>query len=101
MLAFGIGTALGGIAGSLLSFMYSFTPGTHWDWITILLALVVLGGLGKLTGAVVGAMLLAVAAAFITSFIGPTWQPLTFYLSLFLILLIRPQGLFGEKQEFA
>jgi branched-chain amino acid transport system permease protein len=98
-IAFGIGTGLAGASGSLLSFMFSFTPNSHWDWMTILLALVVLGGLGKLIGAVVGAVLLAVTAAYISSFIGPTWQPLTFYLSLFLILLIRPQGLFGEKQE--
>jgi branched-chain amino acid transport system permease protein len=99
MLAFGIGTALAGASGSLLSFMYSFTPGTHWDWVSILLALVVLGGLGKLAGAVVGAVLLAVVAGFVSSFIGPTWQPLTFYLSLFIVLLVRPQGIFGERQE--
>ena len=35
----------------------------------------------------------------VSSLIGPTWQPLTFYLSLFVVLLIRPQGIFGERQE--
>ncbi len=101
MIAFGIGTGLAGASGALLSFLFSFTPNSHLEWVTVLLALVVLGGLGKLIGAVVGAVLLAVVAAFVSSFIGPTWQPLTFYLSLFLILLIRPQGLFGESQELA
>jgi len=96
-LAFGIGMALAGAAGSLLSFMFPFFPGRHWQWIALLLALIVLGGMGSIKGAVVGALLLAVASAFVTSLAGPTWSPITFYLTLFLILMIRPEGLFGTK----
>jgi branched-chain amino acid transport system permease protein len=96
-LAFGIGMALAGAAGSLLSFMFPFFPARHWQWIALLLALIVLGGMGSIKGAVIGALLLAVASAFVTDLAGPTWSPITFYLTLFLILLIRPQGLFGAK----
>lgn len=96
-LAFGIGMALAGAAGSLLSFMFPFFPARHWQWIALLLALIVLGGMGSIKGAVIGALLLAVASAIVTFTIGPTWSPITFYLTLFLILLIRPQGLFGAK----
>lgn len=96
-LAFGIGMALAGAAGSLLSFMFPFFPARHWQWIALLLALIVLGGMGSIKGAVIGALLLAVASAIVTSVIGPTWSPITFYLTLFLILMIRPQGLFGAK----
>lgn len=96
-LAFGIGMALAGAAGSLLSFMFPFFPARHWQWIALLLALIVLGGMGSIKGAVIGALLLAVASAIVTFMIGPTWSPITFYLTLFLILLIRPQGLFGAK----
>jgi branched-chain amino acid transport system permease protein len=96
-LAFGIGMALAGAAGSLLSFMFPFFPARHWQWIALLLALIVLGGMGSIKGAVIGALLLAVASAFVTDMVGPTWSPITFYLTLFLILLIRPQGLFGAK----
>jgi branched-chain amino acid transport system permease protein len=96
-LAFGIGMALAGAAGSLLSFMFPFFPARHWQWIALLLALIVLGGMGSIKGAVIGALLLAVASAFVTHLIGPTWSPITFYLTLFLILMIRPQGLFGAK----
>lgn len=96
-LAFGIGMALAGAAGSLLSFMFPFFPARHWQWIALLLALIVLGGMGSIKGAVIGALLLAVASAIVTAQIGPTWSPITFYLTLFLILLIRPQGLFGAK----
>jgi branched-chain amino acid transport system permease protein len=96
-LSFGLGMALAGAAGSLLSFMFPFFPARHWQWIALLLALIVLGGMGSIKGAVIGALLLAVASAIVTDLIGPTWSPITFYLTLFVILLIRPQGLFGAK----
>lgn len=98
-LAFGIGMALAGASGSLMSFLFTFFPGKHWQWIAILMSLIVLGGLGSLMGALVGAMILAVAAAYASHFLGPTWSPITFFLALFLVLLVRPQGLFGKKLE--
>ena len=98
-LTFGIGIALAGASGALMSFLFSFFPAKHWEWIAILMSLVVLGGMGSLLGAVVGAFMLAVVAAYVSTTFGPTWSPLTFFLALFLILLIRPQGLFGEKLE--
>lgn len=98
-LAFGIGMAFAGASGSLMSFLFTFFPGKHWQWIAILMSLIVLGGLGSLLGALVGAVALAVAAAYVSNFMGPTWSPITFFLALFLILLIRPQGLFGKTLE--
>jgi branched-chain amino acid transport system permease protein len=95
--AFGTGMALAGAAGSLLSFLFPFFPGKHWQWIAFLLSLIVLGGMGSIKGAVIGALLLAIASAVVTDTFGPTWSPITFYLTLFLILLVRPQGLFGAK----
>jgi branched-chain amino acid transport system permease protein len=99
MLVFGIGMALAGASGSMMSFLFTFYPGKHWEWIAILLSLVVLGGMGSLLGALIGALSLAVAAAYVSSFFGPTWSPVTFYLALFLILLVRPQGLLGNRPE--
>jgi branched-chain amino acid transport system permease protein len=95
--AFGIGMALAGASGSLMSFLFPFFPAKHWQWVALLLALIVLGGMGSIKGAVLGAFLLAVASAVVTDQFGPTWSPITFYLALFLILLVRPQGLFGAK----
>jgi branched-chain amino acid transport system permease protein len=99
MLVFGIGMALAGASGSMMSFLFPFYPGKHWEWIAILLSLVVLGGMGSLLGALIGALALSVVAAYVSSFYGPTWSPVTFYLALFLILLIRPQGLMGKQPE--
>ena len=99
MLVFGIGMALAGASGSMMSFLFPFYPGKHWEWVAVLLSLVVLGGMGSLLGALIGALCLAVVAAYVSSFYGPTWSPVTFYLALFLILLIRPQGLLGKRPE--
>ena len=98
-IAFGIGMMLAGAAGSLVSYLFTFFPARHWQWVAILLSLVVLGGLGSLKGAVIGSLILAVAAALISDSLGPTWSPMTFYLALFLILMFRPQGLFGREVE--
>jgi branched-chain amino acid transport system permease protein len=99
MLVFGIGMALAGASGSMMSFLFTFYPGKHWEWVAILLSLVVLGGMGSLLGALIGALALAVVSAYVSSYFGPTWSPVTFYLALFLILLIRPQGLLGNRPE--
>jgi branched-chain amino acid transport system permease protein len=96
-IAFGIGMAMAGASGSLLSFLFPFFPNSHWRWIAILLSLIVLGGLGSLKGAIIGALFLAVIAAFVSDLLGPTWAPITFFGALFLVLLIRPQGLFGKE----
>ena len=98
-IAFGIGMALAGASGALMSFLFSFFPAGHWEWIALLLSLIVLGGMGSLPGAVIGALLLAVISAFVSEQFGSMWSPLTYYLALFIILLVRPQGLFGKKLE--
>jgi branched-chain amino acid transport system permease protein len=101
MLTFGIGTALAGASGSLVSFLFTFYPAKHMDWGTIILALIVLGGMGSLFGSLVGSFVLSITAAFVSYHFGPTWSPITFYSALFIILLFRPQGLFGKKMELS
>lgn len=96
-ISFGIGMAVAGASGALVSFIFPFFPSRHWQWIAILLSLIVLGGLGSLKGAVIGAVVLAVLSAFVSDLVGPVWSPITFFGALFLILLVRPQGLFGKK----
>jgi branched-chain amino acid transport system permease protein len=99
LITFAIGLGLAGAAGALVSYIFSFFPAKHWDWIAILLSLVVLGGMGKMLGMIVAALVLSVIAAFVGAYFGASWSGITFYLALFLILLIRPEGLFGEKIE--
>jgi len=101
MVAFAIGIGLAGAAGSLVSFVFSFFPAKQWEWIAMLMSVVVLGGMGSVLGTVVASLLLSVVAAFVGTWVGATWSTMTFFLALFVILLIRPQGLFGEKPELA
>lgn len=96
-LAFGIGFALAGAAGSLMAYLFSFYPAIHWQFIALLLSLIVVGGLGSLGGALVAAVGLSVIAAFVTAWLGPVWSYLTFYLALFAMLVVRPRGLFGKE----
>jgi branched-chain amino acid transport system permease protein len=98
-IAFGIGLALAGASGALVSFLFTFFPSGHWQWIALLLSVIVLGGLGSLRGAVVAAVGLAVLSVFVADWFGATWQPMTFYLALFVVLMVRPQGLFGQPLE--
>lgn len=99
IISFGIGMALAGAAGALVSFVFPFFPARHWQWIAILLSLIVLGGLGSLKGAFIGAMVLAIASAYVSQYAGPVWSPMVFYAALFLMLLVRPQGLFGKLRR--
>lgn len=99
--SFAIGIGLAGAAGALVSFVFSFFPPKHWEWIAILMSLVVLGGMGSILGTVLAAFILSVVAAFVGAYFGATWSTLTFFVALFVVLLVRPQGLFGERPELA
>ena len=101
LVSFAIGVGLAGAAGALVSFVFSFFPSKHWEWIVILMALVVLGGMGSILGTVLAAFILSTVAAFVGFYLGATWSVLTFFVALFVVLLIRPQGIFGEKPELA
>ncbi|MBV6656634.1 MAG: branched-chain amino acid ABC transporter permease [Devosiaceae bacterium] len=101
LLSFAIGIALAGCAGSLVSFVFNFFPAKHWEWIAIMMSLVVLGGMGSILGTVVGALLLSVLASYVGAAAGATWSTMVFFVALFLVLLVRPQGLFGDKSELA
>lgn len=101
IISFAIGIGLAGAAGALVSFVFSFFPAKHWEWIAVLMSLVVLGGMGSILGTVLAAFILSIVSAFVGAYVGSTWSTLTFFLALFLILLVRPQGLFGEKPELA
>jgi branched-chain amino acid transport system permease protein len=96
-ISFGISAALAGASGAMMSYLFPFFPFRHWQWIALLLALVVLGGMGSLKGAVIGALVLGVASSLVVDQIGAAWGPMAFYGALFAILLVRPRGLFGKE----
>lgn len=96
-LAFAMGVATTGVGGSILSVLYPFFPASHYDWISRLLGIIVLGGMGSLPGALVGALALGLAETLMATYGSLQWSTLVFYLVIMAVLLIRPQGLFGSR----
>ncbi|MBI2756781.1 MAG: branched-chain amino acid ABC transporter permease [Chloroflexi bacterium] len=97
--AFAAGLAMAGAAGPLLGMLYSFYPATHWLLIGKLLAIVVLGGLGSLTGTFAAALVLGVAEQVAGVTLPLEWGPMLFYVLLFGTLIVRPQGFFGAVRR--
>ncbi len=100
-LGFGIGAATAAAAGSVYGLLYPFNSGSHYDLISELLSIVVLGGLGSVGGAVIAALIVSTSAAVVATTISPVWSSFTFFVILILVLVIRPQGLFGTVERGA
>ncbi|MEN3362567.1 MAG: branched-chain amino acid transport system permease protein [Mycobacteriales bacterium] len=98
---FGLGAATAAAAGSIYGVLYPFYPGSHYDLISRLLSIVVLGGLGSVGGAIVGAGIMGVGSAVIAVEASPTWSDFSFFVVLLLVLLLRPEGLFGARARGA
>jgi branched-chain amino acid transport system permease protein len=96
-LAFAVGVAAAGAGGSIVSVLYPFLPGSHYQWIARLLGIIVLGGMGSLPGAVLGALLLGIAETATVTYISPAWATAVPYVVIFVVLLVRPQGLMGAR----
>ena len=96
-LTFAIGVATTGAGGSIVGVLYPFLPGSHYQWISRLLGIIVLGGMGSLPGAVVGALTLGVAETMTTTYVSPRWATMVPYAVIMVVLLARPQGLMGAK----
>jgi branched-chain amino acid transport system permease protein len=100
-IGFGLGAATAAAAGSIYGLLYPFNAGSHYDLISRLLSIVLLGGLGSIGGAVVGALIVSTSSAVVASTISPSWSEMTFFVILLVVLLVRPQGLFGTRARGA
>ena len=96
-LTFAIGVATTGAGGSIAAVLYPFLPASGYQWISRLLGIIVLGGMGSLPGAVVGALLLGVAETMTQTYISPQWATMVPWVVIMVVLLVRPQGLMGQK----
>ncbi len=96
-LSFGIGTMLAMISGSLIATLFAFTILAGGVYELKSFVIVVLGGLGHPTGAVVWGIVLGLLEGGTTMFIPVGWVPVIEYGVFVLILLLRPTGLFGAR----
>ncbi|MEV7085568.1 branched-chain amino acid ABC transporter permease [Streptomyces sp. NPDC093085] len=95
--AMGLGVATAGAGGAIVGVLYPFVPGAHYEWIARLLGIVVLGGLGSMSGAALGALLFGVAEVVTSTYVSPAWATAIPFVVICLILLLRPQGILGRR----
>ena len=96
-LAFGIGMATAAAGGAVFGITNAFNPNSHYDLISRLLTVIVLGGLGSLRGAVVAALIMLVTQDVASVIIAPEWSAFVFFVVLLMVLVVRPQGLYGVR----
>jgi branched-chain amino acid transport system permease protein len=93
----GIGVAVTAVGGMVFGATNAFNPGSGYDLISRLLAIVILGGMGSIGGAMAAAIFLLVLNDVVAVAWSPTWAPLVFFAALVVVLSVRPQGLFGRS----
>jgi branched-chain amino acid transport system permease protein len=96
-LVFALGIGAAGAGGAIVGVLYPFVPGSHYQWIARLLAIVVLGGMGSLGGAILGALMFGVTEMLTAAYVSPSWATAVPYAIVFIVLLVRPQGLLGSR----
>ncbi len=95
-IAFAISIATCSIAGACLIIIQPVEPSIGREYIGRIFAICVLGGLGSLPGALIGAMLLGIVESITSTFYGPSWSPAVAFGLLLLTLAFRPAGLLGR-----
>ena len=93
---FGIGVVVTAVGGMMFGATSGgFNPNSGYDLISRLLAIIILGGLGSIGGALAAAVFMTTAEALVDIW-SPDWAVVVFYVALVLVLAIRPSGLFGR-----
>lgn len=98
-IAFGIGIGITAIAGGLVATFNPFQPYVGLDYVIIMYAGVVLGGMGSILGAYWGGMTIGLVQQLSTLVLPTQLQNATIFVVFLLLVLIRPQGLFGRTSE--
>lgn len=95
--SFFISSALGGAAGVLFGLAYNaISPDMGRSVELKGLAVIILGGMGSMPGAVVAGFLLGLSEVFVVAYLGSSWRDAVSFAGLFLILVLRPRGLLGQ-----
>lgn len=95
-LTFAFGVALAGLAGVLLAPIYSVFPTMGRDFIFLAFTVVIVGGMGSIAGAVVAGLLLTQVQTISSLIVSPVWSDPIVFSIMILVLVVRPQGLFGR-----
>ena len=96
LVSFGIATLLAGAAGGLVGPIFALTPYIGGMPLMRAFMAVILGGMGNITGAVVGGLVIGVSESFLTTYFGGAFAAIMTFIVIMIILMIKPSGLFGE-----
>jgi branched-chain amino acid transport system permease protein len=99
-LTFGIGVAVTAVGGMVFGSLNAFNANSGYDLISRLLAIIVLGGLGSIGGAL-GAAVFMITVESIVDIWSPSYAVVVFYAALVLVLTLKPTGLFGKREARA
>ncbi len=99
LFTFAVGAALAGAAGAIYGILFPFNPAMGALPTIKAFAIIILGGLGSIPGAVIGGLLYGIAENATAYLTNGTWQNAVAFALLIAVLIIRPTGLFGEKGE--
>jgi branched-chain amino acid transport system permease protein len=99
-IAFGLGTALAGLAGSLMALIFAFDPDFGRPHLLKGFCIVVLGGLESMVGVALGALVLAIAEALSVLWIMPALQDFVSFALLVIVLVVMPGGMVGLLAKF-
>jgi branched-chain amino acid transport system permease protein len=94
--AFALSIATAGVAGAILVVIQPVQPAIGREYIGLVFAVCVLGGMGSIRGALAGAFILGIAESFTSTFAGPSWAPAVSFGLLLATLALKPSGLFGR-----
>jgi branched-chain amino acid transport system permease protein len=94
---FGVGAACVGAAGALMITIIPVTPFLAAEYTLLAFVIVIVGGLGSMTGALAGGLLIGVSEAVAGLLLQPSLKSMVSFGILILVLLLRPQGLFGKS----
>jgi len=98
-LTFAIGIVLVGLAGGLLVPIYTVHPFVGFDFVLVMFVVVVLGGMGSVVGAMVSGFIIGIVEIFSSYWIGQESKQAIYFLVFIAVLVVRPSGLFGLKEE--
>ena len=94
----GLGYACAGAAGALVAPLFDVQPYLGAEFTLLAFIIVIVGGLASLPGALIGGLLIGLSEALAATVIEPSMKSIFSYVLLVLVLLLRPQGLFGKKE---
>lgn len=100
-ITFGVGAAVTAAGGMVFGATSSFNPNSGYDLISRLLVIIVLGGLGSIGGALIASVVALVIEDVTAVVWSPVWASTMFFAVLVLVLIVRPNGLFGESEARA